>query len=93
MPDRAAIQVDGTVVRGIDLSGATISSCLAVVIPAGARFAISDAGPFWGAGSGSPEGLYAWPPGSLWSRTDTTATSMLYVKQTVTAAATGWALK
>lgn len=91
MPERAAIQVDGTCVTGIDLSGATISSCLAVVVPAGARFAFTAAGPYWGSGSGSPEGVHAWPQGSLWSRTD--SASALYVKQTVTAASTGWALK
>ncbi len=36
---------------------------------------------------------YAFPIGSLYLRTDTSATSALYVKQSVTAASTGWALK
>lgn len=50
-------------------------------------------GPKIGSGSGSPEGQKAWPMGSIWLRTDTSATSGMYVKQTVTAASTGWALK
>ena len=63
------------------------------VLGDGHVFQLGTDGPKIGSGSGSPESQKAWPMGSIWLRTDTTATSGMYVKQTVTAASTGWVLK
>lgn len=63
------------------------------VLGDGHVFQIGTDGPKIGGGSGSPNGVYAWPMGSIFLRTDTSATSALYVKQSVTAASTGWILK
>jgi len=46
----------------------------------------------WSSGSGSPEGVYTAPVGSLWTRTDGGASTTLYVKESGTGN-TGWVAK
>jgi hypothetical protein len=47
---------------------------------------------FWASGGGSPEGAIAAPIGSLWTRTDGSTGTTLYVKESGTGN-TGWAAK
>ena len=54
---------------------------------------MGSSGPRWSAGTGSPEGVVSAPPGSLYSRTDGSTGSSLYVKETGAGGATGWVAK
>jgi len=56
------------------------------------RVGASATGPFWSSGSGTPEGAVAAPVGSLFSRTDGGANTVLYVKESG-AGNTGWVSK
>lgn len=60
-------------------------------ITAASQFALG-AGPTWQAGTGSPEGVYTAPVGSIFSRTNGGAGTSLYVKESGTGN-TGWVAK
>lgn len=58
----------------------------------GAAFYLTASGPTWTKGAGSPEGVVTAPIGSLYSRTDGSTGTSLYVKESGTGN-TGWAAK
>lgn len=77
---------------GASLLAVAIDGTQKCVVNSQGIHAGTTAAPFWGSGSGTPEGAIAAPIGSLWSRTDGGAATSFYVKESGTGNS-GWAPK